>query len=220
MISVLIPTRNRTVRLYTTVESIRSTAKGDVQIWCYVDADDTESASICVDLNVNFTVEPRICMSEMWSRLAELSTGDILMLCSDDVVFKTEGWDSMVEQAYAEYPDKILLVFGDDGCENGKTFSTLPFVSRRWVDTVGYFTPPGYSGDCADSHLDDVALRIGRHKYLPFVIEHLHPAWQKAPMDATYQEKMDRQGDARKLYNSRWQERVRDAEKLKAEMHG
>jgi hypothetical protein len=219
MISVLIPTRKRPENLKRVVESMRTTSS-EVEVCCYIDTDDPGSSKMAWWLGINFTVEPRCVMSDMWNKLTSIASGDIFMLCADDVVFRTNGWDVMVEQAFAECPDKILMAYGDDLCGNGKEFATLPFVSRKWVETVGYFTPPGFSGDYSDTWLNDVAKMIGRSKPLPFVNEHLHPVWGKAPMDETYQEKLDRQGNIAELYNSRLAERQADAEKLRAVMHG
>jgi len=224
VISILIPTRKRPENLKRVVESIRTTAPNKesrrVEICCYIDSDDYSTMERASSLGIHFKVGPRIIMSEMWNELITTASGQILMLCSDDVVFRTPGWDVMVEKEFAECPDKILMAYGDDLCGNGKEFATLPFVSRKWVETVGYFTPPGFSGDYADTWLNDVAKMIGRSKPLPFVTEHMHVVWGKAPMDATYQEKLDRQGNAAELYNSRLAERQADAAKLRAVMHG
>jgi hypothetical protein len=126
----------------------------------------------------------------------------------------------MVEEAFAGCPDKILLVFGDDGSANGKTFATHPLVHRRWVDAVGYFSAPGFSADYADTWPQDLADMVGRKKYLPFETEHLHPVWGKAEYDAVYQETNARlhRDNTPRLYADRLPERLADAQKLRAVM--
>jgi hypothetical protein len=138
------------------------------------------------------------------------------------VVFRTPGWDVEIEKAFAEVPDKILLAFADDGSPNGKRFASLPFVSRKWVETVGYFTGPGFSADYSDTWPFDVATMIGRVKHVPVLIEHMHHVWGKAQVDQTYQENKERMArdNPAKLYADLLPERMRDAEKLRAVMHG
>jgi hypothetical protein len=219
MISILCPTRKRPQNAKRLVQSIYDTATHPPAIHFYVDEGDVESLQYGPLLGRYF-VGPRIVMSNMWNVLAGEAEGDILMLCGDDVIFQTPGWDEMVEREFRMCPDKILMVHGDDLGPNGRTFATLPFVSRKWIDTVGYFTPPGFSGDYADTWIDDVAKMIGRNKFVPIVVEHCHHIYGKAEYDETYREKDERQknDNLEKLYKKRLAERIRDAEKLQRAM--
>ena len=54
----------------------------------------------------------------MWNRCYEISSGDIVMHCGDDIRFRTKGWDTKVLNKFKEYKDKIVLVYGDDGIRN------------------------------------------------------------------------------------------------------
>jgi hypothetical protein len=219
MISLLVPTRNRPHRLMEMIRSVMATSKKLPEVLCYV-SDDDHSYDCLMALNV--IRGPRLVMSDLWNALVPHATGDIFMLCADDVVFRTPGWDVEIEKAFAEVPDKILLAFADDGSPNGKRFASLPFVSRKWVETVGYFTGPGFSADYSDTWPFDVATMIGRVKHVPVLIEHMHHVWGKAQVDQTYQENKERMArdNPAKLYADRLPERMRDAEKLRAVMHG
>lgn len=220
MISILCPTRKRPVQFERMVESARITATSPIEILARFDADDTESARATLELPVNRIIGPRVNFADNWNELAERASGDLLGLFADDVVFQTSGWSAMVEQAFADCPDKILLVHGDDLGFGGNGFGTLPFISRKWMETVGYFCPSGYSGDFLDTHLNDVANLIGRRKFLSFVTEHMHHLYGKSERDETYREKderMNRDG-TREAYEKRLPERLRDAEKLRAVM--
>ena len=220
MISLLAPTRKRPLRFRQMIDSVRLTASAMPEILSYVTPDDMASYDRDKFPEVHFAYGQRLVMSDLWNVLIPWATGDILMLCADDVIFRTPGWDVIVEQAFAESADKILLCYGDDGGPNGKTFATLPFVHRRWVDTIGYFTGPGYSADFSDTHPWDVAVMLGRTKLLPIVTEHQHVMWGKAADDETYRENRERltRDNTPKLYASRLAERQRDAEKLRAVM--
>jgi hypothetical protein len=227
MISILCPTRKRPANLIRLLQSIDLTIDGRpdaFELICYVDNDDFSYSTDAPEFRrIKWVKGPRIVMSDMWNELIPHATGDIFMLCGDDVIFRTPGWNAIVEDAFAASKDKILVVFGDDGGPGGKFFASLPFVHRRWVEIVGYFAGPGYSADFADTWPNDVADLLGRKKRLPFVIEHLHPVWGKAAFDEVYLETAQRKvRDAtEQRYADRMPQRIADAEKLRGAMlHG
>ena len=223
MISLLLPTRKRPERLIETVNSaIATTRPGEIEILCYVTNDDHSYNGLVRTkaVSASFIRGPRRTFSDLWNALVPFAAGDIFMLCADDVMFRTAGWPAIVEQAYADCPDKILCVHGDDLHPNGKNFATLPFVSRKWVETLGYFTPDGFTCDWCDTWIQDIADMIGRKRLLPIVTEHVHPFWGKAAMDETYNEgQINRIKDPNtRRYTQRFSERQADAEKLRAVM--
>jgi hypothetical protein len=240
MISLLTPTRKRKDRLWQMIESARMTARKEFEVICYI-ADDDDSYGVPPETSVVswpgsdsgfermnpwvpyrtvFARGPRVIMSDLWNACIPHATGDIFQLAADDVIYRTPGWDVIVEEAFAAVPDRILLAFGDDGGPTGKIFSTLPFVHRRWVETIGYFTGPGFSADFSDSWPFDVATMVGRVKFLPIVTEHMHWVHGKAPKDQTYLENIERyhRDQPDQLYIRRLPERIADAEKLRKVM--
>lgn len=223
MISILVPTRKRPQRLKEMIDSALLTtfSKDAIEILAYVTYDDSSYDGLIQELEdlyplLRFYRGPRVVFSALWNKLVPHALGNIFMLCADDVLFRTPDWNVVVENAFDDFPDKILCAYGDDVGPNGKHFATLPFVSRKWVETIGYFTPDGYSADFCDSHVQDVADMIGRKRLLPIVTEHAHWIWGKAEKDETYRENIvrnERDNNA-KLYTERLWERKRDAEKL------
>lgn len=221
MISLLVPTRKRPERLAEMISSARATSNsGQIEILCYVTHDDASYDDVAKSLSAAFIRGPRRTFSDLWNPLVPYAAGDIFMLCADDVIFRTTGWPEIVEQAYADCADKILCVHGDDLHPNGKSFATLPFVSRKWVETLGYFTPDGFTCDWCDTWIQDIADMIRRKRLLPIVTEHVHPLWGKAPVDETYAEaQANRTKDPNaRQYMQRFSERQADAEKLRAVM--
>lgn len=203
MIAVLIPTRNRPEGITRVVESARATAK-DFRILFYVDDDDKESVHEILKHPtsiVRYAVGPRIVLSNTWNVLANAALTmypeiDIVMQGNDDIVFETPGWDSQVIAAFAASPDKILMVHGSDKSSHqpssiGK-FGPHPFVHRKWIETLGYFTPPYFSSDFGDTWVNEVANAIGRRQYIPVVIEHMHYLFGKAKMDSTTEDRLSR----------------------------
>lgn len=216
MISILLPTRKRPSNLRRLIDSLRETSLNMPQILCYIDQDD-DSYNYKYFQEVVFIRGPRMEFGSMWTELAKYASGEILSVMGDDVVFQTRGWDKIVEDAFAECADKILMVHGDDKGNHVDDLATLPIVHRRWVDITGYLTPPGFSFEWVDTWINDVAKMIGRRKKLPYVTEHLHWVWGKAPMDETYEDGMNREKqDQNNLrYAQRHAEREADAAKLR-----
>lgn len=202
------------------IDSVKATASETVELLCYVTPDDSHNYPPEKFPEVTSVIGERLTMSDLWNGLIPYAKGDIFMLCADDVIFRTPKWDDEVEAAFDAVPDKILLAFGDDGGPTGKTFSTLPFVHRKWVEAVGYFTGPGFSADYSDTWPFDVATMIDRVKFLPIVTEHMHWVHGKAPKDQTYEENAERYRRDRPdlQYVARLAERQADAEKLRKVM--
>lgn len=220
MISILLPSRKRPDSLRRMVESARATSTTPLEFVVYFDDDDPESLALSQDLGLVTIVGPRRRLGEYWNECYNASTGEIVLHAGDDLIFRTDNWDQEVYKAFALFPDKILLVHGSDAGMHERAFGSILFTSRKWVDTVGYFTSVLLCGDKIDDWLNDVANLIHRRMFIPIVIQHMHPIYGTAPDDDTYRERRDRQQreDVWKIYNETAHLREIDAAKLKAVM--
>jgi hypothetical protein len=219
-ISILCPTRGRPEMVKSMWNSLRETSSVMPEIVYYVDEDDgTFPESFHCFTNVNVLRGPRILMTEMWNRCAEAATGEIMLLSGDDVLFKTKGWDDMVRRAFAAFPDRLVMVHGDDGIWGNK-FGTHCFLHRAWVDAVGYFSPPYFSSDYGDTWINDVFNAVNRRIYLPFVTEHLHPVAGKRKLDKTDEERLQRhkKDGVQKLYADLAHKRLGDTRNVEARL--
>lgn len=226
MISILLPSRGRLPSLKAMINSALTTAQNpdEIEIIIYDDNDlaDNTYQQWAPPKNVKiYRTEQRQTLSHYWQLAYEKAQGPIYMLCNDDVLFHTKGWDTRVKEAFDKYPDKIVLVYGEDGDPNKeKNFGALPFVHQNWIDAVGYFTVPYFSGDFPDTWLNDVADGIGRKEKIDIYTEHLHPAFGKGEMDETRNSRWEKhwRDDMPRLYLSKVGERQADIEKLKRVM--
>jgi len=154
----------------------------------YIDEDDhlTDSGIAQLPAEIVKVVRgPRIPCGQCWQKAYEASDGDILMLCADDLIFHTPGWNNSVAAEFEAVPDRILFVFGNDGIQF-EALGTHGFVHRRWTEAVGYFTTSHFLSYYNDTWMDRLARYCGRRKYLPNLdIEHIHPSVNKRPMDET-----------------------------------
>lgn len=217
MISLLVPTRGRPENVRRLVTSARVTAVNDVELIFYVDDDDVTSFEVVDDYADQTIIGPRVVLSEMWNRCAELANHDVMMHCGDDIIFRTSGWDDRILEAFDRYPDKIVFVHGEDGIQ-GAQIGTHGFLHRNWIDTVGYFVPPYFSSDYNDLWLSEVADALGRRVYLPSVYtEHMHPVAGKAPLDQTHLDRLARhqRDNVGQLYANLAYRRHEDVEKLR-----
>jgi glycosyltransferase involved in cell wall biosynthesis len=224
--SIIIPTKDRAIAVNELVESIYSTSDNfeKVEICFYIDNDDNESKTCILQLiekygkNIKYTSsEKKINLSQMWNCAYEnISTGEIIMLCADDIRFRTKSWDTIIKNEFLKVNDKILLVFGDDLIQNEK-LATHSFIHRKWVEISGFWLPPYFCADYVDTWLDDVARKINRIQYLPNVItEHMHFSVNKSKYDENTAKRLEnlKKENPEKIYYEKENERIEHAYKL------
>lgn len=222
MISVLVPTRGRPHNMRRMVESGDDTASvAGVEYVFYIDDDDPPSAAMAETLadeghRITYKRGPRILLSSMWNECHAIAAGPVFQHSCDETVYRTPAWDLAVEAAFEFWPDRIGIVYGRDGIHDA-ALATHGFLHRNWVDAVGYFVPPYFSSDYNDLWLMQVAVAVGRTRFVPEIYtEHMHPAVGKGPLDLTHQERLARHGqdgvDA--LYGRLAAERDADVGKL------
>ena len=220
LISLLLPTRKRPVQLQRMVESVQSTAKNPVEIVCRVDLDDDSYDALhALWPDVHFIFGPRIRnITACWNECFKECSGDIVCQANDDIVFRTEGWDTMIEEEFHKFPDHIVMVHGDHlGGYEGRLFGPHPFVHRRWVEIVGRFIDPWYSSDYGDTGINHIANALGRRRFLPrVVIEHMHFTVGKAEVDEVTEDRLRHhaEDDPDKVYWSHLDDRLEAANKL------
>lgn len=220
MISILLPSRNRPDNIKRLVRTIQETADNfeDIEIIVRLDDDEPQLEAYMDSPPPNtilFTGD-RVVLSQLWNECYEKAHGEILMHAGDDILFQTRGWDTIVKSTFAEYPDNIVFVFGNDGSPHNGNFGTHGFIHKDWAEAVGYFVPPYFSSDYNDTWLNDVARMIGRHRHIDILTEHLHPDLGKAEYDTTHKERLERhkRDNVHQIYVDKEQERQSDAQKL------
>jgi hypothetical protein len=224
-ISVMTPSRGRPKQFRRMAESVFNTAEVcDIEMIVWLDDDDPtlpEYTELCEELGIIYLVGSRnVIHSSRWDRCLVKATGELLFHSNDDCVVGTPGWDKMVVDEFEKYPDRILMVHGDDlGCQR-ETFGCHPIIHRRWLDTIGYFIPDCFDGEFGDGVVNFIANRIGRRKFLPFVQEHMHHLFGKAEVDQTtldYQQRQRKQNPAQ-IFKQREADWIAAADKLQAVM--
>lgn len=219
MISILLPTRGRRSSFLRFIQSAYDTAEfpSDLEVVARIDDDDSSYDDLLTTLpQVKWITAPRDVLSKCWNDCYAQAEGDIFMHAGDDIVFRTRSWDSVVRREFNRYPDRILFAYGDDGGPDGKISGTHGFISKQWVDIVGYFVPPYFSSDYNDKWLNDVSEELGRKKLINIYTEHMHFVHGKGPKDQTHLDRLDRhrRDNVEKIYEDKEPERKEDVKKL------
>lgn len=201
-IALITPSRGRPLRFSEMLQSALRTADraSDVKVYGVLDADDSDldlylSSSMPASFQRVFVVQgERAPLGRAFQAGAERALhdgADVLMMNGDDVLFRTPGWDTQVLAALARYPQGLALVYPADGHGNNAATGDVKgnhwFVTRRWVEVVGCFTPAVFEHFCSDTVPEKIAQEAGCFVHLPEVlVEHMHFKYRKSEKDATY----------------------------------
>jgi hypothetical protein len=194
-IGIFCPTRKRTQSLARLMESILNNANHPerVHFAFYVDDDDVVTLDFLDNVKKNFPVnivvvkEPHNArpLSDTYNVLYKNCAVDIMMQFGDDTVMRTKGWDTLVEETFRKFDDRLALVYGRDGIHN-EGFAPHYALHRNWIDALGYASPPYFTVDWSDTWTFEIAKALNRHVFLPdLLIEHLHWTQGKSPIDET-----------------------------------
>lgn len=224
MIDLLCPTRKRPHRVAQLLESAERLMDPvmPVRAYFYVDDDDGETQNKTAEITERFkrvqpvfVQGPRRCLSECWAEVYPKGSGEIVMLCGDDIVFESERWNVEVTEGLAEFPGGVGLVFGDDGI-SGDQHGTHPFVTRRACEALGYFVPPLFRANFNDTWLMELYRGVGRVKFLPHVkTMHHHFIKHGEWMDETYREQQAHAREADAVWRQSEPRRKADIERLR-----
>lgn len=108
----------------------------------------------------------------------------VLGFVGDDHRFRTAGWDVTFLEALADRPG---FVYGNDLFWPKGEIPTQIFISAGIVAELGWMALP----TCNHLYVDNAWMELGQatgsiRYYQDIVIEHMHPAANKAPRDEGY----------------------------------
>jgi hypothetical protein len=189
---VIIPTRGRPQAVPAILDAWRATgATADVLF--AVDDDDPELDGYLAhrdridDPRVLWRVGLRLRLCGTLNKVAveEAHRYRFLAFMGDDHRPRTVHWDQRFRECLSAGPG---IVYGND-LLMGEQMPTAVAMTSDIVTTFGYMAPPQLVHLCLDLVWLDLGRGMERITYLPdVVIEHMHPAAQKAPLDQGYVE--------------------------------
>lgn len=202
LVSLLLPTRGRPglARRFLESAAAQSDQPELIEAVLRVDDEDPQSHGLGAEgIAVRTIVGPRASMGEYNTACLRGARGDIVALVNDDVVIRTQGWDTRLRELDGSFPDRIYLAYPNDLYKR-RSVCTFPILSRRTCELLVDAFPAEYRGAFIDYHLLDIFRRLEhassrRVIYLEDVVfEHMHFRTGKGAWDATYGER-DRFGD-------------------------
>lgn len=156
----------------------------------------TEEFGYRKESQIALHVGPRIPVPQLTAELAKACESELMMLgCSDDILWRTPGWDDQTRAQFAKYPDGLLVAATDDA--DGRSYRKCQhfFTTRRWLDVVGFGGWSELEHFGLDHWHERVAVKAGRMLYLDVVAEHMHMKHRyrdgrpKSQNDETYRAK-------------------------------
>ena len=191
-LALIVPSRGRPDNVAQLLQSLSDCESRHTDLYIVLDEDD-ETRFGYYDLPAawfSILIYPREGkgMAKPLNRAASFLKDDYeyFAFMGDDHRPRTQGWDSYFIDALDSLGTG--LVYGDD-LHQGEGLPTAVAMTADIVRELNGFVPP----NMIHLYLDDFWLKLGQDlnaiKYLKdVVIEHCHPVWGTAPMDAGYQE--------------------------------
>jgi glycosyl transferase/beta-hydroxylase protein BlmF len=191
-IDLICPSRSRPQRFKAMVDSALALATHPESVITYLmlDRDDPklEEYALHPQVALYMNQTPGRSVPAMMNELSVYTQGDLLFAASDDILFRTTGWDDILRETFERHEDRLLVAYTNDGRDRDKC--THFAVHRRWLEVSGYYVWPGFEHFYADEWCYRIGAAIGRSVYLRnLVTEHMHYRFGKSKKDETYASK-------------------------------
>lgn len=212
LVTVMLPTRNRTQLTHRSVKSLLDLADNPSQVEISIAYDDDDSVSkeffsspnwenflkeYPAPLQVHCTPSwGYIELHNYYNLMADQARGEWLLLWNDDAVMLKQGWDTIL----ADNRDFLgMLHMHSQGFPSNQTL--FPFIPRVWVDIFGTFSLCNLN----DSWVQDICHLADAVRSLP--IEVLHDRFDITGnnQDSTYLERSYQ----KKIYKSDHMRQIR-----------
>lgn len=182
-VAVLCPTRDRPEGLKRLAESVRLTSRA--RIIAYVDEDqrDLYGTPEGVLLVVGERIGPVAAGNLMAERFAGYAAYGLV---TDDSILTIPQWDDWLLEVLNKYPYAVVSPYHNNG-----NHVDMPFVSRKWIETVGWFACPAmfhYAWPTIASLIGEMTV-IAHAGMNDFAIHHDY-------VDGTYPERRERDNTA------------------------
>jgi glycosyltransferase involved in cell wall biosynthesis len=189
--TLLHPSRSRPkLAVQTAQEWIKKAGSDNVEWILSLDLDDPHLIDYQVALKEHsiykLCVNQNTSVVDATNKAAKYATGDVLIYLSDDFSCP-DNWAQLIEKEVEKYSGCWLLKVDD--CLQGFSIAvcTIPIMSRKMYDVLGYFWHPEYKSMFVDEHLYWKAklnnwLKLAPHLKFP----HNHPSNGRAQNDETY----------------------------------
>jgi hypothetical protein len=193
MILFKFATRSRPDKFKATIKNIAKHATQPYHVRITADADDNTMFNYAMmqwigarpELSIRYGT--KVNKIEAVNRDMDITPDwDIVVAMSDDMEFTVKGFDEQIIAAFDGNYDQ--LVHFPDGYVNEKLV-TLPIMGRLYYERFHYIYHPTYKSLFCDNEQHDVAISLGKYKYVnSHIYKHQHAAWIGGPIDELLKE--------------------------------
>lgn len=197
MISIFVPTSGRPAMFGAMLKSLRETTVGyEVEIVAVID-DDLKALFWAHEYNVDIIdySQTRRGALNAWNLGLQLSTGDVLVPAGDDQLFHPDWLRYALESHQNALGGSGVVGMNDLAYDGNTQVATMFLFDREYCKTHmgGIFAPPCYHYYCIDSEWNEKAKMLGKYIWdNRSIVEHLHSAHLKRPVDTTDSYKEDK----------------------------
>lgn len=152
-VAVVCPSRNRPEALERMIQSVFDTSN-QASVLVYIDADQESIYRPLLERpHVHAIYGTQIGPVHAANKLIDVHRGHchIYGMVPDDSQFSTPGWDDYLIDRFGKFPKEIGVIAA---AHNGGDYVNFPWVSRNWIETVGWYYYPKNFHHCCDSILE------------------------------------------------------------------
>ena len=228
-ISILLPTRGRTIQLDRSISSLIDTANrpDSIQWLLGFDTDDSESYNWFVQHTLpkitasggkytcmGFEPMGYVKLHKYVNELASRAVGDWFVFWNDDAVMETSGWDTEIVSHTGQF---CLQAFDT---HNKHPYSIFPIVPREWFKVIGHLSQHQLN----DAWLSQIAWMLDLVKQIPIKVLHDRADLTGNNDDTTYKSRIIHEGNPSDPRDFNHRElrilRANEAEKIAKHLEG
>jgi glycosyltransferase involved in cell wall biosynthesis len=187
MISIIIPTLNRPIRLENCLNSLISTLRSDIKVEVIpvIDKCDKETIEILNAFKLRYLeMEPPVTPVQKWNYGFQHASNEWILLGADDISFSYR-W---IERTF-DTPNRGFFGFHDGISQFDKGFMPHYMATKWWYKTYqnGVMCVPHYKHWGPDLEACSRAINSKTYAISPAPLIHLHPYFSKEiEFDSTY----------------------------------
>lgn len=201
--SLLHPSRSRPTKSFNAIAKWINYARlSDLEVIVSIDESDPLKSEYLKlysqneRVGVKVITNPNRSAVEAINNAAKVSTGEILIVVSDDTDC-IKGWDNVISQATGTHKDYVLKV--NDGIQDW--IVTMPIMDRTYYNRFGYVYYPEFSHMFCDTYLTHVADALDRLIIRnDIIIPHLHYSVRKSEKDEVTRRADSTFNDGKNIY--------------------
>tara|TARA_B100001540_G_scaffold314750_1_gene340373 strand:- start:98 stop:940 length:843 start_codon:yes stop_codon:yes gene_type:complete len=199
-ISVLVPTKNRSLKFKRMIETLinKKSKDFDIELLILFDENESEISSYLKTIeiykkyiDISFFHKNFVRNSERINFLATKSKHQIILLINDDLNFCLENWNKVICKEFSKINMKkpFSLWLATDDVKYKYFHSNFPVINKTWHDKLGYHSPSKYFQHWwSDNWICDLGKKSGKFLISKEIFFTHYNKFQKNQLDSLYVE--------------------------------